>query len=291
MKPVHIAFILLIDLLWAVNIVAVYEAVAALGPLTSVALRYVFVLMVCAASIRIVPGRMRLILLTGLVTGALHFGLGAWSYQVATNLSALAIAGQIGVPLSLLLAMAIDGERIAWRRTVGILLAFAGVVLLLFDPRIADERLAIALTVAASACWAAGTLMFRRLTGIPVLALYGWQAVVSLPLLLALSLLTEPGALFAVPDAPIASLGWVLYAAVAASIVGHAGMSWLLQRYPVTLITPFTLPTPLMAVAVATLAYGRPITPIMWLGGALTIAGVAIITLRTAIKSAEVSAR
>lgn len=287
MKPIHIAFILLIDVLWAFNIVAIKESVLAMPPLLAVALRYVVVLLVCASSLRIVEGRMPLVLLTGLVTGALQFGLGGYSYQVATNLSALAIAGQLGVPLSLILAILIDGERIAWKRTVGILLAILGVTLLVFDPRIIDERLGILLTFGASLCWAAGNLMFKRLSGIPVLTLYGWQALVSLPVLFAASALFEPGGIAALPEVPLSAFGWILYSAIAASLVGHAGMSWLVQRYPVTLITPFTLPTPLLAVLFATLAYGTPVTPMMWLGGALTLAGVAIITLRTARKSVE----
>lgn len=287
MKPIHIAFILLIDLLWAFNIVAIKEAVMVMAPLLTVALRYGVVLLVCASSVRIVPGRMGLIVLTGLITGALQFGLGAYSYQVATNLSALAIAGQLGVPLSLILAIVIDGERIAWRRTAGIVLAVAGVVLLVFDPRIVDERAAIFLTFGASLCWAVGNLFFRRLTGISVLTIYGWQAIISIPILLAASWFLEPGGIADLSQVKLPAFAWIVYSAIAASLVGHAGMSWLLQRYPVTLITPFTLPTPLLAVAFATLFYGTPVTPVMWVGGALTIAGVAIITLRSARKSVE----
>ncbi|MGQ5702495.1 DMT family transporter [Sandaracinobacteroides sp. A072] len=287
MKPIHIGFILLIDLLWAFNIVAIKEAVLAMPPLLSVALRYGVVLLVCATHIRLIEGRMALVLATGVLTGALQFGLGAYSYQVATNLSALAIAGQLGVPLSLIFAVLIDGERIAWKRTMGILLAFAGVTLLVFDPRIVDERLGIFLTFGAAFCWAVGNLLFRRLTGIPVLTLYGWQAIVSLPLLIMASLFLEPGGIAGLSQVPLSAFAWVCYSAIAASLVGHAGMSWLLQRYPVTLITPFTLPTPLLAVLFATLAYGTPVTPLMLAGGVLTIAGVAIITLRTARKSVE----
>ena len=43
MKPIHIAFILLIDILWAFNIVAIKEAVLAMAPLLTVALRYAVV--------------------------------------------------------------------------------------------------------------------------------------------------------------------------------------------------------------------------------------------------------
>jgi O-acetylserine/cysteine efflux transporter len=287
MKGRHIAFILLIDLLWAFNIIAIKESVLAMPPLLAVALRYIVVLLVCASSLRIVPGRMRLVLFTGLLTGAVQFGLGSYSYHVATNLSALAIAGQIGVPLSLILAILIDGECISWKRTLGIVLAVSGVVLLVFDPRIVDERLGILLTLAAACCWAAGNLLFKRLSGIPVLTLYGWQGAIAIPTLLLASALFEPGGIRALPDVPLVAFAWVTYTAVAASLVGHAGISWLVQRYPVTLITPFTLPTPLLAVAFATLYYGTPITPLMLVGGALTLVGVAIITLRTARKSVE----
>lgn len=287
MKPRHIAFILLIDLLWAVNMVAIKESVAVIPPLLAVALRYVVLLVACALHLRIVPGRMPLILLTGLLAGAIQFGLGGYAFQVTTNLSALAIAGQLGVPLSLILAVVIDGERIAWRRTAGIVLAVAGVMTLVFDPRIADERLGILLTFGASLCWAVGTLLFKRLTGVPVLTLYAWQAIVSIPVLLLASFMLEPGGIAALPGVPLGIFGWVVYSALAASLIGHAGLSWLVQRYPVTQITPFTLASPVMSVALASLWYGTPITPMMMLGGAMTLAGVAIITLRTARKSVE----
>jgi O-acetylserine/cysteine efflux transporter len=122
---------------------------------------------------------------------------------------------------------------------------------------------------------------------VPVLTLYGWQAIVSLPVLLLASALFEPGGISGLPDVPLTAFGWIVYSAIAASLVGHAGMSWLVQRYPVTLITPFTLPTPLLAVMFATIAYGTPVTPMMVAGGVLTLIGVAIITLRTAKKSVE----
>ena len=45
MKPSHLALILLIDVVWAFNIVAVKEAVEAAQPITAVALRYGIVLL------------------------------------------------------------------------------------------------------------------------------------------------------------------------------------------------------------------------------------------------------
>ncbi len=290
----HILIMLGICLLWAGNIIAIKESVTSVPPLASVALRYAIMLPVCLPFVRLVEGlpadgrpppRMVLVLASGLLLGA-SFGLGALSFHLATNVSALAIAGQLGVPFSLLLAILFAGERIQWRRSVGILLSFAGVAILVFDPRVFDERLALLLTVLAAFFWAASTLLLRRATGVHVLNLMGWQALVSLPPLVAASALLEPGALAALPATPLSAVGWIVYSGLLSSLVGHAGMAWMLQRYPVSTITPLTLPTPLLAITLATLWYRTPVTLPMILGAAITLSGVGIIALRTARKSA-----
>lgn len=295
MKPRHMLAMFAICCLWAGNIVAIREAVMAIPPLLAVALRYAVMLPFCLPYMRWLegppadggrPSRMTLVLLAGTLGGGLHFALGGIAFAKATNLSALAIAGQLGVPFSLLLAILFQGERIQWRRTLGILLAFAGVFILVFDPRIVDERVALVLTVIASFLWAASTLVMRRLTGVHVLNLMGWQAAASLPLLLLASAILEPGGFRALPDAPLSAFFWILYSGLFASLVGHAGMSWMLQRYPVSTITPLTLPTPVLSILLATIVYGTPITWLMLAGAILTLTGVAIIALRTAGKAA-----
>ncbi|KPF61787.1 multidrug DMT transporter permease [alpha proteobacterium AAP81b] len=282
MKRRDLALILGIDLIWAFNIVAVKEAVEAAGPLTAVFLRYAIVLVATLPWLRWLPGRMTTILVTGLTAGALFMGLGGLSFALADNVSALAIAGQLGVPFSLLLAVAIFKERIHWVRTLAVVLCFAGVAVMGFDPAIAHERIGLVLTVGAALAWAAGNLLFRNLKGVAVLTIHAWLALVSLPVLGAASLVFEPGALAHVPALRLATWGWLAYSGIGSSLIGHGGMTWLFQRYPVSTVSPLTLPTPLLSVIVAVMVFGTPITSQMLLGGAVTIVGVAIITLRTA---------
>jgi O-acetylserine/cysteine efflux transporter len=45
---------------------------------------------------------------------------------------------------------------------------------------------------------------------------------------------------------------------------------------------PLTLPTPVISVIAAAYWFGTPLTPIMIAGGGVVLAGVAIVTLRTA---------
>lgn len=282
MKPAHLALILLIDCIWALNIVAVKLAVDVAGPLTAVTLRYAIVLAACLPWLRWLPGRMGTVLITGIVAGALFMGLGALSFGLAKNVSALAIAGQLGVPFSLLLAVVLFRERIRWPRITAVLLSFAGVAVMGFDPAIIRESIALWLTIAASLAWAAGNLLFRKLAGVPVLTIHAWLALVSVPLLAAAAFAFEAEALTRIPRLSLATWGWLTYSALGSSLLGHGGMTWLFQRYPVSVVSPLTLPTPLLSVGVAILVFGTPITAQMIVGGILTLAGVAVITLRTA---------
>ncbi len=283
MKLRHLAFVGLIDCIWAGNVVAVKMYVHDAQPLTGTVLRYAIVLAVTLPWLRWQKGQMASILLTAVIAGALFMSLTGLSFAFANNVAALAIAGQLGVPFSLILGVLIYKERIHWPRITGILLSFVGVGVLAFDPRIFDERIGLLLTVGGSLSWALGNLLFRRLKGIHVLTIHAWLALISIPILATASAIFEPGALAHIPQLQWHSWGWLAYSAIGASLIGHGGMTWLFQRYPVSTVSPLTLPAPLLSIIMAILVFGTPVTPQIVIGGLLTLAGIAIITLRTAM--------
>ncbi|MBZ6378330.1 EamA family transporter [Pacificimonas flava] len=289
MAPLHLLFVLFIDLCWAMNIIAVKVAVDATGPLTAVTLRYGIALLVTLPFIRWVPGRMKLVLTTALLAGAVFMLFVNVSLSVTENVAALAIAGQVGAPFSLILAVIFLGERIRWVRITGVALAFLGICIMGFDPAIWTERLGVGLTVISSFFWAIGSLLFRRLQGVHVLNIHGWLALVSVPVLGVASLVFEPGGLAAAPALPGSVWAWIGFSAIFSSLVGHAGMSWLLQHYPVTTIVPLTLPTPLLSAAIAVFYFDNPVTMGLVIGAIVSFAGVAIITLRSAEKEPEIA--
>jgi O-acetylserine/cysteine efflux transporter len=283
MRPSHLALMLLIDVVWAMNLVAMRYSVDAIPPVTVACLRLTIVALVLLPWLRWLPGRMGIMLVTAIVGGALFFGLTAASFAFAENLSALAIAGQLGVPFSLLLGVAFLGERIRLPRVAAILLSFAGIAVIGFDPALFSDRIGLGLTVVSSMVWAISSLLFRKLTGVAVFTLHAWLGLLSVPVLLTGSLLLEPGALATVAAAPPwHALGWIMFSALGSSILGYGGMTWLLQRYPISTISPMTLAAPLLSVVIATLWFETPMTTRMAIGGALTLLGVAIIVIRTA---------
>jgi O-acetylserine/cysteine efflux transporter len=277
-----IAVAALMNLLWGMNIIAVKMAVIEIPPLTAALLRQSIVLVVCASWLRIVPGRMRELLGFGVLTGGLYFLVINLSMAVATNVGALAIAGQLGVPFAMLLAVVILKERIHRYRIAGVALSLAGVGILVFDPEVAREIPGIALTALASLIWAGSSLIQRNLRGVPVLTMYAWVGLIGVAILIPVALVFEPQGVHSIPRLPLHSLGWVAFSAIGSTIIGHGSMSWLLQRHPVASVTPLTLASPVLSVIFASLFFHTPLTPLMILGGIVALTGVAIVTIRSA---------
>ena len=273
---------IMMNVLWGLNLIAVKMAVGAMGAFTAATLRQAIVFIVCASALRIVPGKMRELLLLGVLSGGLFYVFINAAVAVADNVSALAIAGQVGVPISLLLGVVFLGERIHRARIVGIGLSFAGVVVLVFDPAIAREIPGLLLTVCSSVVWSISSLIQRRLRGVPVLTIYAWMGLIGTLVLAPLAWIFEPAQVHALPDVPLRDFGWVIFSAIGSTMLGHGAMSWLLQRHPISAVVPLTLATPVISVTAASLFFATPLTPIMIAGGTVALIGVAIVTIRTA---------
>jgi O-acetylserine/cysteine efflux transporter len=270
------------NLMWGLNLIAVKMAVDLISPLTAAWLRQIMVLIICLPALKIIPGKMRELLLLGVLSGALFYIFINFSLAVSDNVSALAIAGQLGVPFSLILAIIFLKERIHKIRMIGMGLSFVGVILIVFDPSAASEGAGIALTAAASLTWAICSLIQRRLIGVPVLTIYAWVGLIGSIILLPIAYGFEPESLMRVPQLPLSTFGWILFSALGSTVIGQGAMSLLLQRHPVSSVVPLTLLTPVISVIVAAYYFGTPLTPIMIIGGLIVMAGVAIVTIRTA---------
>jgi O-acetylserine/cysteine efflux transporter len=270
------------NVMWGLNLIAVKMGVDLIEPLTAAWLRQVMVMLICLPALRIIEGKMRELVLLGALAGGAFYIIVNISMAVSTNVSALAIAGQLGAPFSLILAIIFLGERVHKYRIAGMALAFAGVVMIVFDPNAVNEHLGLALTAVASFIWACCSLIQRRLIGVPVLTIYAWVGLVGTVVLLPIALIAEPQAMASIQDLPLSSLGWVLFSALGSTVIGQGAMSILLQRHPVSAVVPLTLPTPVISVIAAAYWFGTPLTPIMIAGGGVVLAGVAIVTLRTA---------
>lgn len=274
--------------LWGVNFVAVKTALAVLPPFLLTSIRFLLVALLLAPFFRPRLEQLRGIVGVAVVLGAGHFGLmflGLSGMDAATT----AIATQLGVPFSALLAWAVFGEKLGMARAAGLVLAFAGVTLLAGEPTLESPwpLLIIALAMLA---WAVSNAQVKRLGHIDPLTLNGWMALFAAPILFAVSLAVEDGHAQAVAAAGPAQWGGIAYTVIGSSVVAYSLWYRLLSRHPMNRVVPMTLLGPVVGVAAGVLGLGEALTWQKVVGGSVTIAGVAVVQLwggRRAPESSE----
>ena len=281
-----IALALLICIVWAGNFLTSAFALREIPPFLFSALRMGMLAALLCAFVKAPPrAQWPRLVAVALLNGALHFGTSLWALRMAGDLSSPAIVMQSYIPMSVLLAWWLLGERFAWRTGSAIALSFAGVLVLGFDPLVLDHPASLAMMLFAAFLIALGTVFMRGMSGIDAISLQAWTALIGIVPLLAISALIEPGGFAALRHAHWPAWGAALYSAVFASLIGHSVFYRLVQRHPVATVMPYLLLTPVFAVALGVLVWGDRPGPQLWIGGAMVLGGVLIIALRARAKA------
>jgi O-acetylserine/cysteine efflux transporter len=267
-------------LLWALNFPVMKLAFLDFPPLLFTALRFALVALLVCPFRRLPPGKLKPILLLSLTLGTFHFSL-MFSGLARLEAGTAALLVQSQVPFAALLAAVWYRDRLTPRMILGMIIAALGVALIAGRPRL-DDLVPILMVLAASFAWALATLQFKSIGPVDGFALSGWMALFAAPQLLILSLLIESR-----HAAIIARAGWygwsgVVYAAIVITLFSYALWYPLLRKYPVNQAMPFTLLVPALAVIASAIILGERLDSQALLGGAATIAGVAVIVLRRA---------
>jgi len=276
----HILLLLAINLVWGLNFVVARLGVQEFPPVFFTAIRFFALFVLFAPFLRWHKGQMVNIFWIAMGSGAGHFVFMYLGIAGVSTVASAAIAIQLGPAFATILSVMFLGERIGLTRTASLGLAFGGVVLMGFTPEIAKDIGPILLCVMASFCWAFSTLFQRLIRDVGIFELQGWIALLSWPVLLGLSFALEEGQIASLTTASWVGWGAVVYNVIGASILGHGGIFFLLQRYEVTTITPFTLLAPVFGAVFGVLLLGHLLTGQMAMGGLITLAGVMIIALR-----------
>ncbi|MEM7570117.1 MAG: EamA family transporter [Pseudomonadota bacterium] len=279
-----LGLVLAMNIAWGGNFVVSKFAVTELPPIFSAGVRFAIVALVCLPWLKPLYGRMKAVLTIAMLMGFIHFSLLFIALEMSNKISAMAIIAQLGVPLSVIMAVVLLGERVGIYRITGIALAFGGAVLLGFDPEIFNDLPAVTVMFISVVIMSYCAILMRNLRGVAPLELQAWIGVSSFAPLFALSAVVEWGRFDQVLNA--SWTGWVavIYSAVISSVLAHAINFYLIQRYPVSTVAPYSLLAPVVGVLTSVWLLGDQLTWQLVLGGVITLGGVLLITLRSSKK-------
>ena len=87
------------------------------------------------------------------------------------------------------------------------------------------------------------------------------------------------------PDTRVSFGLALIYSVLLVSLVAHGSYYWLLQRLPIHTVAPSGLMTTVIGVAAGIFILGEKPTPILFVGTAVTLSGIAIILWRNKEKA------
>lgn len=222
-----------------------------------------------------------LLVATGLTLFAGQFLLLFFAYRAGLPPGLASIAVQMHVFLTVALAALLLRERPNAAQSLGMGIAFAGLVLIGFTVGGDLPLLALVLVLAGTFSWAIGNLLLKRIGPTPVLPLMAWLSLVPPLPALAISLLLgdQPPLWNALGQASPLGLFSAFYVGLVATTGGYGLWSYLLARYPTATVAPFALLSPIVGVVASAIVFGERFPPLRYAGMALILLGLAVVLL------------
>ncbi|HEX6487638.1 MAG TPA: EamA family transporter [Candidatus Dormibacteraeota bacterium] len=216
------------------------------------------------------------------------FGNGAVMLAERTLQSSLAALIVALSPLVMaLIVMALDRRLVAARAGAGLLIGFAGLVLLVRpQPGSHVDLVGTGIIIAGTVAWAAGSVFAgKRPTGMAPLATSAFQMLVGGAVLAVVAPLSGEQLPTSLAPSAVPSLWALVYLLAIGAVVGYTAYSWLLSRAPLSIVSTYAYVNPVVAIALGVLLLNEQFSLGEAIASVVILAGVAlIVSARTARK-------
>jgi len=198
--------------------------------------------------------------------------------KVPIGLTSLIIAS---VPLWVLLFRLAAGERPDRIATLGLLVGFAGIAVLVRPGGGSGPLGYLLLTVLAAISWALGTFLSPRIS-VPSDAFVatGYETLIGGLVLTTIGLATTAPSELDPSGWSTRSLLGLVYLILAGSVVGYTAYAWLLGNAPLGLVSTYAYVNPVVAIALGVIVLDETITARIIAGAVLVLIAVAIVVRR-----------
>ena len=274
----HVALALVVMLVWGVNFVMIDVALDTFPPLLLGALRFTLVVLPAVFIIKRPAVHWKWVLAVGTFSSGLQFALLFIAMDIGMPAGLASLVLQLQAMFTILLAVALLGERPRTRQLVGAVIALAGIGVIAGGRAEGVPLGAVLLSCGAALSWAAGNVATRKAQAPDPKALLVWSSLVPPIPLFALSFALEDRdeVTTALTTLDLGGTLSLLYVVVLSTGFGYGAWTWLMTRHPASTVAPFTLAVPVVGIGSAWLALGE--TPNGWelLGAAIVLAGLAL---------------
>jgi O-acetylserine/cysteine efflux transporter len=274
----HILLALLVAVVWGCNFIFVKIGVHEIPPLFLCAIRFFLVSIPAIFFIRLPQGAFKILALYGLVMFALQFALIFIGIALGVSAGMASLLTQTAVFFSILFAAVFIGEMPTIWQITGAALSFSGIALAAAHINGDMTLTGFLLVIAGAASSGFGNLMTRKLGHIKMPVLVSWGCFFAFPPLLICSLLIEGTTqiLYSMHHFSTLAIVSLIYIVYVSTWVGYGTWCWLLGRYPVSSVVPFTVLIPVFAMLGSALFLGERFEPWKMAVSGLVLSGLCV---------------
>ena len=279
MKFIDVLMAISVAVIWGMGFVVAKAGMDHFSPILLMALRFTFTSICLIWFFRPPIDLLKRLFWIALISASIQYSL-TFSGVKGIDASTSALLIQLEVPFGLLTAWLLLGEKISPKQAIGMLIAFAGAVLIVGEPKLSNDLVSVMLLIAGAFTWAVGQVMIKKLGNIGGFMLITGIALWATPQLFISSFLLESNQLEQIKTAPIEAWLAVAYLGLIMTALAYALWYRLLGLYSVNQVMPFLLLLPLTSVVGGIFFLDESLTLKIALGGCLTLVGVAVITVK-----------
>ena len=270
---------LLVPLTWGFGFTFAKSGLGHFPPLLLMCMRFVLAGLVLIWFVPVPRGYLWTMCWISFIAATLQFGL-TFSGLALIPVTPAVLLVQSEVIFGVIIAALILGEKPNLRQFFGIVVALAGIPVIVGAPALDGQMLGVTLVLLGALLWAFGQVLIRRLDGaLSGFQLTAWLGVMAGPQMLFATLLLDGNPLPAIMTAPLSAWLTVFYLGLVMTVIGSSAWYYVLARYPVPLVMPILLLLPIAAILGAVVWLGEIPDVMVLAGGAVVIAGVAMVTI------------
>lgn len=284
MKPSHVALAIIICIIWGINFVVAKAALAYVPPFFLLACRLVLSTLVLIPFMGKPQLPLAQIFRISVTLTTLHFGMMYMALGYGLDSSVAVVIDQMRVPFAVILGYFIFGENIGKRGSFGIMLALIGTFIIAGTPNAVNNYSPMWMMIGAAAAWAFYNIQIKNLKNVDMLSFIGWVSLFGMPQLFIISFIFEHNQITSLLAAPKMIYAALFYISIFVTIIGHGSWYYIMQKYPVGKVVPYSLMIPLFGMLAGVIFLKEQITWHIILGGVFTIIGVAtIVTMKKSV--------
>ncbi len=280
MRPRDIFSATLVSVIWGLAFVATKIGLDSFSAPQLTALRF---LIACVPALFVPRPRISwsLLILIGLTLFTGQFLLLFFAYKAGIAAGLASVTQQTQAFFTVILATIFLREIPTLRQSAGMIVAFAGLLMIGLTVGADLPLLALGLGLASALSWAVGNILVKRIGSVQMFPLMVWLSLVPpLPALTVSGYYDANAPLIGgLAEASWSSIAAAIYLGAIATTFAYAIWGNLLNRYPAVMVAPFALIAPCVGVIASSLAFGEVFGPVRYAGMALILAGLAVIVL------------